>query len=101
MWALYCYVEFSFSLHISLCECVCMCASVNSCMSVCVCVCTFQVSVMQQELQDLQPELIKTSANTEQLMVKIEQDTFEVEAKREVLFALRTQFYAADTCFRN
>jgi len=40
---------------------------------------------MQQELQDLQPELIKTSANTEQLMIKIEQDTIEVEAKREVL----------------
>ena len=46
--------------------------------------CYCQVSVMQQELQDLQPELIKTSANTEQLMVKIEQDTVEVEAKREV-----------------
>jgi len=46
--------------------------------------CHCQVSVMQQELQDLQPELIKTSANTEQLMVKIEQDTVEVEAKREV-----------------
>jgi len=39
---------------------------------------------MQQELQNLQPELIKTSANTEKLMVKIEQDTVEVEAKREV-----------------
>jgi len=48
------------------------------------CVCMLQVSVMQQELQDLQPELIKTSANTEQLMIKIEQDTIEVEAKREV-----------------
>lgn len=30
---------------------------------------------MQQELQDLQPELVKTSAETEKLMVKIEQDT--------------------------
>lgn len=39
---------------------------------------------MQQELQDLQPELIKTSADTEKLMVKIEQDTVEVEAKKEV-----------------
>ena len=46
-----------------------------------------QVSVMQQELQDLQPELIKTSAETEKLMVKIEQDTVEVEAKREVVSA--------------
>ncbi|KAL8573170.1 Dynein heavy chain 3, axonemal [Nucella lapillus] len=44
-----------------------------------------QVSVMQQELTDLQPELIKTSAETEKLMVKIEQDTVEVEAKKEVV----------------
>ena len=43
-----------------------------------------QVSIMQQELTDLQPELIKTSAETEKLMVKIEQDTVEVEAKKEV-----------------
>ena len=46
--------------------------------------CLLQVSVMQQELRDLQPELIKTSAETEKLMVKIEQDTVEVEAKKEV-----------------
>lgn len=45
-----------------------------------------QVSVMQQELSDLQPELIKTSAETEKLMVKIEQDTVEVEAKKEVSY---------------
>ena len=43
-----------------------------------------QVSVMQQELSDLQPELIKTSAETAKLMIKIEQDTVEVEAKKEV-----------------
>jgi len=53
--------------------------------------CALQVSVMQQELQNLQPELIKTSANTEKLMVKIEQDTVEVEAKREVHTTLHTQ----------
>ncbi len=46
-----------------------------------------QVSVMQIELTDLQPELIKTSAETEKLMVKIEQDTVEVEAKKEVVAA--------------
>ncbi|CAD5122382.1 DgyrCDS10813 [Dimorphilus gyrociliatus] len=46
-----------------------------------------QVEVMQQELTDLQPELIKTSAETEKLMVKIEQDTVEVEAKKEVVAA--------------
>ncbi|ESO89088.1 hypothetical protein LOTGIDRAFT_210054 [Lottia gigantea] len=46
-----------------------------------------QVSIMQQELTDLQPELIKTSADTEKLMIKIEQDTVEVEAKKEVVAA--------------
>ena len=46
--------------------------------------CMLQVSVMQQELQDLQLQLIKTSANTEQLLINIEQDTIEVEAKRKV-----------------
>ena len=46
---------------------------------------TSQVSVMQQELTDLQPQLINTSAETENLMVKIEQDTVEVEAKKEVI----------------
>jgi len=48
---------------------------------------------MQQELTDLQPQLIKTSADTERLMQKIEVDTVEVEAKKEVtndaLFYLR------------
>lgn len=52
-----------------------------------------QVSLMQQELTDLQPQLIKTSADTERLMQKIEVDTVEVEAKKEVtndaLFYLR------------
>ncbi|XP_070580768.1 dynein axonemal heavy chain 3-like [Ptychodera flava] len=46
-----------------------------------------QVSVMQQELRDLQPQLIQTSEETEKLMVKIEQDTVEVEAKKEVVSA--------------
>ena len=43
-----------------------------------------QVSTMQQELRDLQPQLIKTSEETVSLMVIIEQETVEVEAKREV-----------------
>ncbi|KAF0308272.1 Dynein heavy chain 3, axonemal [Amphibalanus amphitrite] len=43
-----------------------------------------QVSVMQDELTSLQPQLIETSAQTEKLMIKIEQDTMEVEAKKEV-----------------
>ena len=44
-----------------------------------------QVLIMQKELTDLQPELIQTSADTEKLMIKIEQDTVEVEAKKEVI----------------
>lgn len=46
-----------------------------------------QVSVMQQELQALQPQLVETSKETEQLMVKIEKDTVEAEAKKEVVAA--------------
>lgn len=43
-----------------------------------------QVAIMQQELRSLQPELIKTNAETEKLMIRIEQETVEVEAKKEV-----------------
>ena len=43
-----------------------------------------QVSIMQKELQDLQPELVKTSEETDKLMITIEQETVEVEAKKEV-----------------
>lgn len=39
---------------------------------------------MQKELTDLQPELVKTSEETAKLMIQIEQDTVEVEAKKEV-----------------
>ncbi|XP_071813132.1 dynein axonemal heavy chain 3-like isoform X2 [Apostichopus japonicus] len=46
-----------------------------------------QVAVMQKELTDLQPELIKTSGETEKLLTKIEQDTVEVEAKKEIVAA--------------
>lgn len=43
-----------------------------------------QVGLMQQELYDLQPKLVVASAKTEKLMIKIEQDTVVVEAKKEV-----------------
>ena len=43
-----------------------------------------QVVIMQDELRRLQPQLVDTSAETESLMVKIEQDTVEVEAQKEV-----------------
>jgi dynein heavy chain len=43
---------------------------------------------MQDELRVLQPQLIETSEITEKLMVKIEQDTVVVEAKKEVSLLL-------------
>ena len=46
-----------------------------------------QVSIMQQELKELQPQLVETSKETELLMVKIERDTVEAEAKKEVVAA--------------
>lgn len=46
-----------------------------------------QVSVMQDELTALQPKLIETSAATEALMIKIERDTVDVEATKEVVAA--------------
>ncbi|KAM7373014.1 hypothetical protein PAMP_007900 [Pampus punctatissimus] len=46
-----------------------------------------QVSVMQQELTALQPELIQTSAETDKMMVKIEKETVEVDAKKELVSA--------------
>ncbi|CAJ1083860.1 dynein axonemal heavy chain 3 [Xyrichtys novacula] len=46
-----------------------------------------QVSVMQAELTALQPELIQTSAETDKMMVKIEGETVEVDAKKELVSA--------------
>lgn len=46
-----------------------------------------QVGIMQKKLQELQPQLVKTSEDTEKLMVKIEQETVEVEAKKELVAA--------------
>ena len=42
---------------------------------------------MQKELIDLQPQLVKTSEETEKLMDVIEHETIEVEAKKEVISA--------------
>lgn len=44
-----------------------------------------QIFLMQEELHSLQPQLIQASAITEKLMIKIEQDTVIVEAKKEVI----------------
>ena len=46
-----------------------------------------QVFIMQDELTELQPQLVATSAEVETMMVKIEQDTVEAEAKKEVVAA--------------
>ncbi|KAL2299010.1 hypothetical protein Nmel_014623 [Mimus melanotis] len=46
-----------------------------------------QVAGMQKELTDLQPELIKTSAETDKMMVKIEKETVEVDAKKAIVSA--------------
>lgn len=42
---------------------------------------------MQEELTALQPELIQTSAETDEMMVKIEGETVEVDAKKELVSA--------------
>jgi dynein heavy chain len=42
---------------------------------------------MQKELTALQPELIKTSAETDKMMVQIEKETMEVDAKKELVSA--------------
>ena len=46
----------------------------------------WQVSIMQQELKELQPELIETSKETEQLIKIIADETLEVEDKKQVNF---------------
>lgn len=46
----------------------------------------WQVSIMQQELKELQPELIQTSKETEQLIKIIAGETVEVEEKKQVGF---------------
>ena len=42
---------------------------------------------MQEELKALQPDLIKTSAETDKMMTNIEGETMEVDAKRELVSA--------------
>lgn len=42
---------------------------------------------MQEELTALQPELIKTSAETDKMMLKIEGETVDVDAKRKLVSA--------------
>lgn len=44
----------------------------------------YLITELQEELKLLQPRLVETSANTEALMIKIEQDTIQVERKKEV-----------------
>ncbi|XP_025152566.1 dynein heavy chain 3, axonemal [Harpegnathos saltator] len=46
-----------------------------------------QVAVMQNELQELQPKLVAQSQLSDKLMIRIEQDTVNVEAKKEIVAA--------------
>ncbi|XP_044007935.1 dynein axonemal heavy chain 3 [Aphidius gifuensis] len=46
-----------------------------------------QVALMQNELHALQPKLVAQSQLSDKLMIKIEQDTVNVEAKKEVVAA--------------
>lgn len=46
-----------------------------------------QVAVMQDELQELQPKLMAQSQLSDKLMIRIEQDTVNVEAKKEIVAA--------------
>lgn len=57
-----------------------------------------QVSVMQQELTELQPQLIQTSKETENLIKKIGAETKEVAAKKEVGGKITT--YKTMRCFK-
>ncbi|XP_063858635.1 dynein axonemal heavy chain 3-like isoform X1 [Scylla paramamosain] len=45
------------------------------------------ITELQEELKLLQPRLVETSGNTEALMIKIEQDTIQVERKKELVAA--------------
>ncbi|XP_059479374.1 dynein axonemal heavy chain 3-like [Neocloeon triangulifer] len=44
-----------------------------------------QVIEMRKQLQLLRPQLVETSEETDRLMIKIEQDTVEVEARKEIV----------------
>ncbi|EZA46954.1 Dynein heavy chain 3, axonemal [Ooceraea biroi] len=46
-----------------------------------------QVTIMQEELQQLQPKLLAQSQLSDKLMIRIEQDTVNVEAKKEIVAA--------------
>lgn len=42
---------------------------------------------MQEELTAWQPELLKTSAETDKMLDKIKADTVDVDAKKKLVFA--------------
>ncbi|KAK2580549.1 hypothetical protein KPH14_007682 [Odynerus spinipes] len=46
-----------------------------------------QVAIMQEELQTLQPKLVAQSQLSDKLMIRIEQDTINVEARKEIVAA--------------
>ncbi|XP_076299082.1 dynein heavy chain 3, axonemal isoform X2 [Lasioglossum baleicum] len=46
-----------------------------------------EIAVMKEELQELQPKLMKQSELSNKLMITIEQDTINIEARKEVVAA--------------
>ena len=46
----------------------------------CYCVSVFQVATMQKELEDLQPELVKSQEENNKMLIVIDKETIEVEA---------------------
>lgn len=46
-----------------------------------------QIAVMREELTNLQPQLIKTSKETEELIAIIEKETLEVESVKKIVEA--------------
>lgn len=61
-----------------------------------------QVAIMQEELTELQPELIQTSKETEELIKIIAEETSEVEDKKRVkllqIYYRYCFFYWLKTC---
>ncbi|XP_009876528.1 PREDICTED: dynein heavy chain 3, axonemal [Apaloderma vittatum] len=48
---------------------------------------SLQIAEMQKELTALRPKLIQTSAETDKMMIRIEKETAEVDAKKELVSA--------------
>ena len=59
------------------------------------CLSHFQISVMQSELTALQPKLIENSKETDKLIIIVQEETKEVDAKRQIVAADEAEANAA------